>query len=165
MDTLSTSEFVAIFPNAKSVGAKLLERVRSAVQISPLPGAPNGFLVTLPKPASSAKSGWKLLNQLFEGKSAIYPVFRDQDNVSHYALGKVQVRFQTPPTVQELIELCKERGLKSAERNQFAPTQVSFELRDPQSQFLPDLVKEVQTRSKDQVQVWPETLTAFQRSV
>jgi hypothetical protein len=50
------------------------------------------------------------------------------------------------------------------ERNEYVPAQIAVVPTNLRSQFLPDVLSELQQQSGAEVQVWPETLQAFRRA-
>jgi len=164
-ETISKSEYVAIFSDKKNMTAKLMAELKSQGQVEPLSGVPLGFVITLAKSAPSGKQGWTKLSELLNGKAKVFPVFEDENEAPRYPIGKLQVRFPSRPTDQELRKICQTQGLKVSERNEFVPDQVAFELKKSSDQYLPDLVQQLRAEQGPSTKVWPVTLSQFRRGV
>lgn len=162
LDVVS-DEFVVRLPGEGREAS--LEELAGIGSVELLPSRPDLAVLRLASKAKQApKKIWQKVQDAAAKVGTVLPVFRDADAGLRYPAGAIVVRFKECPSDGLLDSLAESLKLEAPKRNKFAPTQASFDVKDPAGPYLPELLAKLQAR--DEVEAaWPETLSSYQRSI
>lgn len=120
-------------------------------------------VLTLPKSKSQdPKESWSSLQGMLGDEVEILPVLINDDGFKQYPAGHIMVRFQESPSDAELQAWSKAHKLDVVTRNKYTPKQVSLKATSPSTQYLPEVVDQIQQEGEGQ-RVWLDTMSTFRR--
>jgi hypothetical protein len=111
----------------------------------------------------TARKSWETLRETLEAPGDLFPVLLNDNGEILCPTGLIQARFHESLSDKELESFAKEHNLRLVERNRFQPAQASFEMQDPATTYLPEVVDEVNKPSTVRV-AWAETMAHYRRS-
>lgn len=125
-------------------------------------GEDNTLLLRVNKKFSKPQAGWQRLTKLIGSSGTVQPVLSDETGQPHYPTGELTVRFLKKPSNKDLKEFSSRYGLRLRDMNEFVPEQAAFQLTDPATTYLPDLVQQI-TADKTIKSAWANTLSHYKR--
>lgn len=155
---------VHLTPENKEEVSRRLESVGSIEDL----GEDNTLLLRVKKARSQSQAQsqpqaqWQRLSKLIGSSGSVQPVLSDETGHPHYPTGELTVRFLRKPTQSDLKQFAAKYGLRLRDRNEFVPEQAAFEVTDPASTYLPDLVQQIEA-DKTIKQAWANTLSRYKR--
>jgi hypothetical protein len=119
-------------------------------------------VVTAPEGRANKESWRKLLG---ENKDVAWaqPVLVDDAGHERYPTGELTVRFDEPPTDEELETFARSHHLRTARRTAYQPAQVVLVPEQPRAVFLPELCDEL-ARVPGVTRAWPNALSHYTRT-
>jgi hypothetical protein len=90
------------------------------------------------------------------------PAVVDPNGALSYPTGELSVRFNEPPSDEQLERFASELGLLPGRRNEYVAEQAVFRPADPKATYLPAKVREIDQRA-DVSAAWPNTLSRYRR--
>ena len=125
-------------------------------------GDHNTLLLRVKKKFAKPQAGWRRLAELVGSSGTVQPVLSDETGQPHYPTGELTVRFVKKPSNKDLKEFASKYGLKVRNINEFVPEQVAFQVTDPATIYLPDLVRQL-AADKMTKSAWANTLSHYKR--
>lgn len=119
-------------------------------------------VVTTPQRRANKESWRKLLDENQDVDWA-QPVLVDDDGHERYPTGELTVRFDEPPTDEQLQTFAESRSLRTARRNAYQPAQVVLVPAEPRGTFLPELCAELE-RTPGVTRAWLNSLSHYTRT-
>lgn len=160
---VSRDSFVVRLPTSADP-AQFQQKLKELGDVSRLPAHPELLVLQLADaPQVDARESWDQVRDSLGGDVGVDPVFLDEDLAKRYPSGTITVRFPHPLSDTELTAWCERHRLRVMARNKYVPNQISFQPLDHARQFLPDLLAELRRESVVGMDVWPETLSHYQR--
>ncbi len=120
------------------------------------------IVVTAPDGRTDRESWQRLLDER-DDADWIQPVLVDDQGHERFPTGELTLRFDEPPTDEELQAFARSRQLRPARRNNYQPAQVVLVPDRPRDVYLPELCAELE-REPGVARAWPNTLSHFTRS-
>ena len=145
--------------------ARLQERVQDLKGFKEITQLTNELLLLdIAARRQTPRKSWETLRAALEAPGDLFPVLlKDPEKTILYPTGVIQVRFHEPFPDKELESFAMEHSLRLVERNRFQPAQASFEMQDPATTYLPEVIEEVNRPSTVRV-AWAETMAHYRRS-
>ena len=109
------------------------------------------------------KEAWRKLLDEHDDVAWVQPVLVDDDGHERYPTGELTLRFDEPPTDDELDEFARARHLRTARRNEYQPAQVVLAPEQPRDVYLPDLCEEL-GREQGVARAWLNTMSHYTRT-
>jgi hypothetical protein len=120
------------------------------------------LVITAPDGRANKESWRKLLDE-HEDAAWAQPVLVDDEGHERYPTGELTLRFDEPPTDEELRAFAHSRHLRTARRNTYQPAQVVLVPEQPRAVFLPELCDELE-RVPGVARAWLNTLSHYTRA-
>jgi hypothetical protein len=119
-------------------------------------------VVTTPE-GRAIKESWRKLLDDNEDVAWAQPVLVDDDGHERYPTGELTVRFDEPPTDNQLQTFARSRHLRATRRNAYQPAQVVLVPEKPRAVFLPELCDELE-RIPGVTRAWLNSLSHYTRT-
>jgi hypothetical protein len=119
-------------------------------------------VVTAPNGRTDKESWQRLLGER-DDADWIQPVLVDDDGNERFPTGELTLRFEEPPTDDELQAFARSRHLRPQRRNTYQPAQVVLVPDRPRDVYLPELCAELE-RAPGVARAWPNTLSHYSRN-
>jgi hypothetical protein len=161
--SVSPSKFVVSIPHSPEARERR-KQLDSLGTVEPIPGYPDRFLLHLSNPTDDPKTNWQIVRDALAEGVSVEPVFIDQSASPRYATGTVTVRFENAPSESELRRLESACGVRVKTRNKYVPSQVTFQPAEPTSQFLPEIIDEIERSVPEAKSVWADTVSQYHRN-
>ena len=144
--------------------ARLQERVQDLKGFKEITQLPKELLLLhIAARRQTPRKSWETLRAALEAPGDLFPVLLNDNGERLCPTGVIQVRFHEPFPDKELESFAKEHRLRLVERNRFQPAQASFEMQDPATTYLPEVIEKANTPSTVRV-AWAETMAHYRRS-
>jgi len=140
----------------------LASELPDGVESTPLADA-DGLVVELPDAGDDPRSTWQSLVERLATADWVSPIVVDGDDQPHLPTGEITVRFDRPPTDEELKGFADAQGLELSRRNEFIAEQASFRPRDRRLTYLPDVVDRL-LEEQDVSKAWLNTRSQYRRT-
>jgi hypothetical protein len=145
--------------------ADRMDTLRELGNIVPLGGHADRCLLRVRSQSKDPKETWRRLRERLGSEFDLEPALIDDRGRASYPTGTVTVRFEKVPTDDELNDCERQWSMRVKARNQYAPSQVTFEKTESVvHQYLPDVLESIQHDTKRVRAVWPETISKYLRS-
>jgi hypothetical protein len=125
-------------------------------------GEDNTLLLRVNKKFSKPQAGWQRLTKLIGSSGTVQPVLSDETGQPHYPTGELTVRFLKKPSNKDLKQFTSRYGLRLRDINEFVPEQIAFQVIDPTTTYLPELVRQI-SLDKMTKSAWANTLSQYKR--
>jgi len=136
------------------------ERLSALGQLEQLGGTE--LLLLRPNDPASPRQVWE---QILRSSGAVEwaaPLMVDETGQPHFPTGEISVRFEQPPSEQDLAKFGTTHGLEPRRRNEYVAEQVSFLPREPRQTYVPDVLQALDQDEEVQA-AWANTLSRYRR--
>jgi hypothetical protein len=120
------------------------------------------LVITAPDGRANKESWRKLLDE-HEDVAWAQPVLVDDEGHERYPTGELTLRFDEPPTDEELRAFARSCHLRTARRNTYQPAQIVLVPEQPRAVFLPQLCEELE-RVPGVARAWLNTVSHYTRA-
>jgi hypothetical protein len=102
------------------------------------------------------------INAIIGSEAVVTPLLTDADGNKLLPTGRLQVRFNEPPSSELLERFAKTHKLELAGLNKWAPAQAEFAVRPDDTRYFPELESELQKDTSVKT-AWADVKAAFRR--
>jgi hypothetical protein len=136
-----------------------LEKTTSAPLETPS-GA--GDTVVIEGGAPDPRSFWEEINKIVGDEALVAPLLSDDEGHRLVPTGRLQARFKSEPSDDELAAFADRHGLTLSKRNAWSPAQAEFSIRPEDGRYPPDIVDRIAADTNVRA-VWPDVRAAYKR--
>jgi hypothetical protein len=149
---------VVIGPLSKGTESRLMRAATG--KLAKIPGTPPTHVVE--SKAGDPRKLWERINKLVGDEGVVAPVLVDDEGNRLLPTGRLQVRFEQPPSDEALAKFAERHRVELSGRNKWAPQQAEFAVRADDVRYLPDVASELK-RDKSVAAAWPDVRAAYRR--
>ncbi len=141
---------------------EVARRAREIGDTEPVAERRGLMLLHLREPGADPKESWEAAQRALPPAVQVAPVLTDEAGHESLPTGYIEVRFHELLDDRALEAFADEHHLRLRARNRWIAAQAEFEVDDPASCYLPDLLEELEA-CEEVLRAWPETLARFSR--